>query len=168
MPSLYVIQGRDQGKRFELDAPRVTIGRIAGNSIQLRDTEISREHARLEKQHDQYRIADLGSSNGTFVNGKQVQEIDLVSGDQVQLGRTLLLYTGLAGPSPEELTRHVAIVDRQSDDDGSQIVHALSQNEGTRIMEATSSVRKLAHQRTEQPADHVPHRAGGKPHARHR
>lgn len=142
MPSLYVIQGRDQGKRFELEEPRITIGRIAGNTIQLRDTEISREHAQLEREDDQYRIADLGSSNGTFVNGKQVRESDLVSGDQVQLGRTLLLYTGLPGPSPEELTRHIAIIDRQADDDGSHIVHALSQSEGTPVIDAPTSGRE--------------------------
>jgi two-component system, NtrC family, sensor kinase len=139
VPSLYVIQGRDQGKRFELEAPRITIGRIAGNAIQLRDTEISREHAEIARRDDEYRIADLGSSNGTFVNGQRVQESELVSGDQVQLGRTLLLFTGLPSPSAEELTRHIAIIDRQSGDDGSQIVHALSHSEGSRIIEAPFS-----------------------------
>jgi signal transduction histidine kinase len=132
-----VIQGRDQGKRFELEGPRATIGRIAGNTIQLRDTEVSREHAELQRAEDQqYRIADLGSSNGTFVNGKRVERSDLVSGDQVQLGRTLLLYTGLPSPTPDEPTRQIDIVERQADDDGSEIVHSLSHLEGSRIFDA--------------------------------
>jgi signal transduction histidine kinase len=120
-----------------LEGPRATIGRIAGNTIQLRDTEVSREHAELRRAEDQqYRIADLGSSNGTFVNGTRVQASELVSGDQVQLGRTLLLYTGLPSPTPDEPSRQIDIVARQADDDGSEIVHSLSHLEGSRIFEA--------------------------------
>jgi signal transduction histidine kinase len=140
VPSLYVIQGRDQGKRFELEGLRATIGRIATNTVQLRDTEVSREHAELHREDDQqYRIADLGSSNGTFVNGQRVQAIGLVSGDQVQVGRTLLLYTGLPTPNAEEPTRQIDIVARQSEDDGSEIVHSLSHLEGSRIFDAPFS-----------------------------
>jgi two-component system NtrC family sensor kinase len=96
VPSLFVIQGRDQGQRFQLDEPEVSIGRISENAIQLHDTEVSRKHAQLELNGEQieYVLRDLNSSNGTFVNGKAVRKARLHSGDQVQLGRTLLLYTG--------------------------------------------------------------------------
>ena len=95
MPSLFVIQGRDQGTRFRLDGNTVTFGRGTSNAVQLHDTEISREHAEFSRRGYLYFLRDLGSSNGTFVNGKQIKEHELASGDQLQLGRTLLLYTGV-------------------------------------------------------------------------
>ena len=133
MPSLYVIQGRDQGRRFELEGDLVTIGRVAGNAIQLRDTEVSREHARLVRAENRFSVCDLGSSNGTFVNGNRVAESELVSGDQIQLGRTLMLYTGFATPSATDIAQHVAIIGSDPEDDGSRIVHSVSHSEGSRI-----------------------------------
>ena len=59
MPSLFVIQGRDQGKRFELQDPCVRIGREKGNTVQLHDTEVSRFHAELQWQDGRY---DAGGS----------------------------------------------------------------------------------------------------------
>src|SRR6476646_3083887 len=88
VPSLFVIQGRDQGTRFRLDGSTVTLGRGTSNAVQLHDTEVSREHAEFSRRGEQFFIRDLGSSNGTFVNGKQVKEQELASGDQLQLGRT--------------------------------------------------------------------------------
>ncbi len=70
MPSLFVIQGRDQGKRFELQGPCVRIGREKGNTVQLHDTEVSRFHAELHWQDGRYDLVDLGSSNGTYVNSQ--------------------------------------------------------------------------------------------------
>ncbi len=133
MPSLFVIQGRDQGTRFELDGATYAIGRIAANSIQLHDTEISREHATLRRVGDSYQLRDQGSSNGTFVNGRRVQEYTLVSGDQVQLGRTLLLYTGVTDRPPVDLSGQVDIVAQHAGEDGSRIVHSVTQDEGSGI-----------------------------------
>jgi signal transduction histidine kinase/pSer/pThr/pTyr-binding forkhead associated (FHA) protein len=133
VPSLFVIQGRDQGTRFRLDEAVVTIGRGASNVVQLHDTEISREHAELRRQGDVIVVRDLNSSNGTFVNGRAVKEQELASGDQLQLGRTLLLYTGVTEGRFEDLADKINIVSRQSDDDGSRIVHAMPQSEGSEI-----------------------------------
>jgi pSer/pThr/pTyr-binding forkhead associated (FHA) protein len=107
LPSLFVIQGRDQGTRFRLDGT-ASIGRGTSNSVQLHDTEVSRDHAELVLQNERYLIRDLGSSNGTFVNGRQVRECELASGDQLQVGRTLLLYTGVAEERVEDLKRRGA------------------------------------------------------------
>jgi signal transduction histidine kinase len=88
-------------------------------------------------------VRDLNSSNGTFVNGRAIKEQELASGDQVQLGRTLLLYTGVTEGRVEDLADKINIVSRQSDDDGSRIVHAMPQSEGSEIFapptEETSS-----------------------------
>ena len=74
MPSLFVIQGRDQGTRFEL-APgedQQSLGRDAGNFIQIHDTEVSRRHAEIRRVDGKYYLVDLGSSNGTYVNAERI------------------------------------------------------------------------------------------------
>jgi len=128
-----VIQGRDQGSRFRLDDSLVTIGRGTSNAVQLHDTEVSRDHAELNRRGDKFVLRDLGSSNGTFVNGRQIREHELASGDQVQFGRTLLLYTGVTDDQLEDLADKVNIVARNVEDDGSRIVHSMTQSEGSEI-----------------------------------
>jgi two-component system, NtrC family, sensor kinase len=134
VPSLFVIQGRDQGTRFPLDDATVMIGRGTSNAVQLHDTEVSREHAELERRGEVYVIRDLGSSNGTFVNRQPVKEQELASGDQLQLGRTLLLYTGVIEGRVEDLADKINIVARYDEDDASRIVHSMHQSEGSEIL----------------------------------
>src|SRR5262245_38136071 len=134
VPSLFVIQGRDQGTRFRLDETPVTIGRGATNAVQLHDTEVSREHAEVTRRGNSIVIRDLASSNGTFVNGQPVKECELASGDQLQLGRTLLLYTGVTEGRFEDLADKINIVARNDEDDGSRIVHSMAQAEGSEIL----------------------------------
>ncbi len=130
VPSFFVIQGRDQGAKFDLDGPTISIGRTPGNALQLHDTEVSREHAELQEEAGSYRLHDLGSSNGSYVNGLAVDEHLLSSGDQIQIGRTLLLYTGTQ-QEQVDLGDHVSIVDRSGDGEGSRIIHSVSQSEGS-------------------------------------
>src|SRR5690349_14830286 len=66
--TLLVIQGIDQGARFELGDDRLSIGRGHQNEIRIPDTEISRQHAFVGKENDKYTVTDRNSSNGTFVN----------------------------------------------------------------------------------------------------
>jgi two-component system NtrC family sensor kinase len=134
LPSLFVIQGRDQGTRFRLGDATVTIGRGTTNSVQLHDTEVSREHAELSLRGDKIMLRDLDSSNGTFVNGRQIREYELASGDQVQLGRSLLLFTGMKEDQVEDLADKINIVARNVEDDGSRIVHSMHQSEGSEIL----------------------------------
>jgi signal transduction histidine kinase len=131
---LFVIQGRDQGSRFRLEEAVVTIGRGSNSTVQLHDTEVSRDHAELRRRGDAYFVRDLGSSNGTYVNREAIKEHELASGDQLQLGRTLLLYTGATEGRIDDLADKVNIVPRHDDDeDGSRIVHAIPQAEGSEI-----------------------------------
>ena len=128
MPSLFVIQGRDQGQRYTLDEPIISIGRVGGNAVQVNDTEVSRKHAILELSGEEYVLRDLNSSNGSFINGKRVKEQRLLSGDQIQFGRTLLLYTGSV-ETQDAAESGVSIIESSSDHDGSRILHAISQSE---------------------------------------
>ena len=93
MASLFVIQGRDQGRRFDLEQETVTLGRDNDNVVQLHDSEVSRHHAEVRKTDDGYLLVDLKSSNGSFHNTTRVEEQPLNSGDRVQLGRTLMIFT---------------------------------------------------------------------------
>ena len=80
MASLFVIQGADQGKRFEFKSSPVALGRDNSNAIRLHDTEVSRRHAELRLDDEAYRIVDLGSANGTYVNGQPVDQALLALG----------------------------------------------------------------------------------------
>ncbi len=139
MASLFVIQGADQGKRFELTAAPLAIGRQEGaGAARLNDTEVSRRHAELRLSDEGYRIIDLGSSNGTFVNGQLVQQASLQTGDRVQLGQTVLLFNagGPPGSRDGDLTTRVDLLSRSSPDDRSAILRSIPSGEGSRVLQA--------------------------------
>jgi signal transduction histidine kinase len=140
VPSLFVIRGNDQGTRFELEEETLRVGRDSSNAIQLHDTEVSRHHAELRRSDQQFQLCDLNSSNGTFVNGKRVRQHVLESGDQVQLGGTLMLFTGPSEETDEDLARAVDIAPPQKADDESRIIRTLTQAEGSRIFEFGADV----------------------------
>lgn len=135
MPSLFVFRGNDQGARFELEVDSVGLGRDVANTIQLHDTEISRRHATIRRQGRTFTLTDLGSSNGTYVNGQKVQTHELASGDQVQLGSTQLLFTGAGDDSNGDLAEKIDIIAKQKPEDASRIVHSMPHEEGSRIFD---------------------------------
>ncbi|HMB03662.1 MAG TPA: ATP-binding protein [Isosphaeraceae bacterium] len=135
MASLFVIQGADQGKRFELKSKPMALGRDNSNPIRLHDTEVSRRHAEVRPVDDAYRIFDLGSANGTYVNGKPVDQAPLRSGDRLQLGQTVMLFN--EGPTSErDLTARVDMLSRTSPDDRSAILKSIPAGEGSRVLQA--------------------------------
>ena len=131
MPSLFVIQGRDQGRRFELTESQISLGRDVSNAIQLHDTEVSRHHATVGRDPDsiEYELIDQGSSNGTFVNGNAIQRHSLHSGDRVFVGRTMMIYTGQDESATDNVADVVDIVAGATAEDASRIVHSMSQDE---------------------------------------
>ena len=135
MPSLFVIRGNDQGSRFEFDDPVLQLGRDAANSVQLHDTEVSRNHAEIRNVEGVYEITDLDSSNGTFVNGRRVERQRLDSGDQIRLGKTLMLYTGPSEESSEDLSSAIDIAMPQTGGQRSRIIHSITQEDGSRIFD---------------------------------
>lgn len=86
------------GREFALDRPLMTIGRRGGQDIVLNDPSVSRTHARIETAPDEVAIVDLGSTNGTLVNGLPARRarVLLRAGDRILIGSVLLEY--LAGP----------------------------------------------------------------------
>jgi signal transduction histidine kinase len=134
--SLFVIQGADQSKRFEFTYSPVALGRDSSNAVRLIDTEISRRHAELRRDRDGYRIVDLGSQNGTFVNGQPVDQTPLHSGDRVQLGSTVLLFHEGSAGALRDLTARVDLLAKSSPDNRSAILKSIPSDEGSRVLKA--------------------------------
>ncbi len=132
LASLFVIWGNDQGTRFELSETRVRIGRDADNTIQLHDAEASRHHAELQREGSHWVLLDCGSSNGTFVNSRRVQRHVLRSGDQIQVGRTLMLFTA----EEEQAGDGTGVqIRRESPEEPSRIIHTVRQEQGSQILQ---------------------------------
>ncbi len=89
---LVVRRGPQPNESFELGADATTLGRGINNDIVINDREISRSHLRLLRSGDGLTLEDLGSTNGTFVNGKRIAGVTpLQVGDMIGLGDTVLL-----------------------------------------------------------------------------
>ncbi|OYP34571.1 ATP-binding protein [Rhodopirellula sp. MGV] len=123
MASLYVVRGRDQGKHFVLSGQVVRIGRDTANDVQLLDGEASRHHAEIRIDGEGgCTLIDLNSSNGTQVNGRPVGEQRLASGDRIEIGGTLLIFTGTGQPTAVDAAHGVDIVRHGGAADASRIV----------------------------------------------
>ena len=129
MAALFVIQGRNRGARFDLTGQplAVTIGREAGNFIQLDDNEVSRRHAEIRRVGDTLVLGDLTSSNGSFVNDRRVERAELASGDRIRIGRTVLVYA--KDHDDEQAIGLVDIVAAGPAADGSRIVRTMREED---------------------------------------
>ena len=94
---LVVVRGPNAGSRFLLDREATTVGRHPDSDIFLDDVTVSRRHAEVLLSGDRVSVRDLGSLNGSYVNNERVDERDLESGDEVQIGRFKLLFVGQGG-----------------------------------------------------------------------
>jgi len=89
---LVMRSGPTPGATYSLEGDQIVIGRDSANGVAINDSEISRKHARLTFQGGKYVLDDLGSTNGTFVNGQRLAgPVVLRSGDVVSLGEQIVL-----------------------------------------------------------------------------
>ena len=120
-PSLLVVAGPDAGRRFPLpdgaaggatvSGTIVSLGRGTGSDVRLRDTEVSRRHAELRFAPGGPVLADVGSANGTQLNGAKVTgPAPVFRGDRLTLGRTSLLLTGGNEPDDDSVAGEVSLV----------------------------------------------------------
>src|SRR4029077_11173231 len=90
---LLVKRGPNAGSTFLVQAESATVGRSPDSVVFLDDVTVSRAHAVLERREgDAWFVRDVGSLNGTYVNGEQVDETTLATGDEVQIGRFKLTF----------------------------------------------------------------------------
>ena len=128
VPMLVVYEGELEGARWVVDQESVTIGRGSDCEIVLPERQVSRHHVRIERDDSGYLLRDLGSKNGTSVNGKDVgkEPVRLNDGDEIQVA--LCVKFGFVGadatlplesPGPrrgiriDEAARRVFVGDRE-------------------------------------------------------
>lgn len=89
---LVVLENGKPADRITITKSPVVIGRMSTNDIVLPDANVSRRHAQLERGESGWVLTDLGSTNGSHVNGKYTREHSLQDGDRLSLGSTELLF----------------------------------------------------------------------------
>lgn len=90
--TIQILEGLERGKVFSHLEPPFTIGREISNEIALNDESVSRYHAKIQADNERIILTDLGSTNGTRINGHPVQLKVLKPGDQIHIGRCVLLF----------------------------------------------------------------------------
>ena len=91
-PRIAAITGRLEDTVISMTQGPVLIGREAGATLKIANASVSRRHAVIEREGDKFIIADLGSRNGTFVNGVPVKRRELQHGDRVKIGESQFFF----------------------------------------------------------------------------
>jgi pSer/pThr/pTyr-binding forkhead associated (FHA) protein len=89
---LVIASGPDSGHTYRLSGPSIRIGRAPDNDLVLRDPATSGHHARVERRGATFFVVDLGSTNGTLVNGEVVMERELKDGDSITIGQNAVTF----------------------------------------------------------------------------
>jgi signal transduction histidine kinase len=145
--SLYVLQGPDKGRRFDLDGEdSISLGR-SSELVPLTDLTVSRRHARLESRPDGYVILEEGSSNGVFINGVRINKTAKVkTGDQIRLGSTLLVFGSPKQSVTLSSTAHVVDVKGATKPGDSAIISTVPSSDDSVILAAPEpSAAAMAH-----------------------
>jgi pSer/pThr/pTyr-binding forkhead associated (FHA) protein len=90
--ALVINRGPNSGRKFLLDQPVTTVGRHARSGVFLDDVTVSRRHAEVRWMNGEVRVVDVGSLNGSYVNGQAVESAVLVDGDELQFGKFRLTF----------------------------------------------------------------------------
>ncbi len=139
--TLLVIQGIDQGARFEIGEAEVGLGRGVQNAIRIHDTEVSRAHAKIVCVDGKFQLTDLHSSNGTFVNGTLTNLRELVGGEEIQVGRTVVLFSiRPARSDARNVAERVALLGEQEVDNRANIVGQTSPQESQALATLTGEM----------------------------
>jgi pSer/pThr/pTyr-binding forkhead associated (FHA) protein len=91
-PELEFVSGPLSGQIVGLERDVTTIGSVAGNTVLLTDTGVSRKHVGIRRVEAGFELADLGSTNGVYVNGEKVARRKLTAGDVIRVGTTEIVF----------------------------------------------------------------------------
>jgi pSer/pThr/pTyr-binding forkhead associated (FHA) protein len=89
---LVVKRGPNAGSRFLLDQLVTSAGRHAGSDIFLDDVTVSRRHAEFRREGGEFKVVDVGSLNGTYVNREPIDSAELTNGDEIHMGKFGLVF----------------------------------------------------------------------------
>ncbi|MEJ2723095.1 MAG: diguanylate cyclase [Deltaproteobacteria bacterium] len=119
MTKVYIKNGFMQDRSFAFQKTNLLIGRSPASDIQINDSYVSRKHARILKSKDRFFIEDLGSKNGTWINGSAIdrgRKVEIQEGVPIRIGGSVIhLDNGTAGSLPD---KHLAVVPGQADESG--------------------------------------------------
>ncbi len=90
--SLLIREGHGAGETLRFDEPEVSFGRVADNDVVLHDPDVSRKHFTIVEGDGCHVLKDLGSSNGTYLNGERIDSDVLSAGDSIQVGRMVFEF----------------------------------------------------------------------------
>ena len=99
---VFIHRGPSRGARFLITSDGVTIGRASANDIFLDDVTVSRTHATIKRNGSIFEFTDAGSLNGSYINNQQTSSHQLVTGDEIQIGKFHLLFIGSQSISGEK------------------------------------------------------------------
>ena len=120
MPKVYIMNGPDKGRMYEVKKNTIHIGRSPENDIQIKDKSVSRVHVRIVKQANKYLITDLKSRNGTFIDGVRIgseMEYEVKEGMPVAIGKT---FFSLGRAYPDDVLAVLDSVDLFKELDGDE------------------------------------------------
>ena len=141
IPQLRIVNSDGKTEDYPMSGDIVTIGRGQNNDIVFLDPKVSRNHAKLEREGDKYILRDLGSFNGTQVNGKMIKESELKHGDEVVIGAAKLIFQA----RPEEIPSASDKIEFDKDDkylDWQQQTIAIQPQDCTQIDSRSLLVQK--------------------------
>ena len=123
MPQILVLNGSEKGRSIPFDKSTVSLGRGPENTIQMKDGSISRRHLKIEMRGERCFVTDMGSKNGTFMDGirlKPEKEYELKGGVPIAVGRTFL---SIGKPYPEEMLALLDSIDvfKELDEEGEMV-----------------------------------------------
>jgi hypothetical protein len=90
--TLTLLEGGQASRTYSLAKPVVTLGRLPESDVVVADPGASRQHARISSGNGAFVLMDLGSTNGTLVNDREVREHELADGDRITIGETVLEF----------------------------------------------------------------------------
>lgn len=91
LAKIKTVEGPDKGLEFQIDQPKVVLGRGEDCDVLLTDLQASRTHAKILQDGNDYFLCDLNSKNGTFLNGVKIKERLLVDGDKIKIGKNVFI-----------------------------------------------------------------------------
>jgi MoxR-like ATPase len=130
MPSLRIITADGNQRSFPLTAPRCTIGRSSDCDLHLEADGLSRHHACVYNTDGQWRVQDMGSSNGTTLNGRAIDDNTIGTGDTIKIGNLSIVFDGdePAAPVAEAAPAVVEVAPEVREDQVRAIVQRMSEN----------------------------------------